>query len=614
MRMPSHLVVVLASTLVGCASAGPAAWRVAEDRRDPDLAVFMAAVHEPDAVRALGRMASPELVPAVLAALDDPRTRALAAWAIGEYGVVDGFEPTSAVGLIEALVARERDPDPAVRAAVAVAYGRLRAESGARALVADPDPRVRAAAAEGLFWLGVLAQRMPDEASVAALVALGADPDKDVRRAVALAFSRRVDARAEALLATLAAEPGDTGMFATRGLGRLTEQAPATVELLARLARDGERAVRIEATLALHDAARVPAADAREPDLTLRAARAMKTGQAAADEPSGWVRALAVEQRSAKAFDAAALKDADARVRAAATAGIAQAGDGWRAAFEGAWADADLRVRLAALDALGKVTAPDAEARLRELLASLPADPTLRGAAVEAAVARKSKALAPDLAAVAARSPEPSFVEVRETIVDGLAELEAWELLAPLAQDAAPSVRAKAARAIAQHEGRAAPPLDRRLPAPSPYLGAHRAQRIALETDEGTVVIALDGALAPTTAAAITALVERGFYDGTTFHRLVPNFVLQGGDPTGTGWGDAGFQLRDEVSEAPFDVGAVGLAKSGPDTGSCQLFVMLAPAPHLAGRYTRLGRVVSGLDVVLRLELGDVIRRARALD
>ena len=73
-----------------------------------------------------------------------------------------------------------------------------------------------------------------------------------------------------------------------------------------------------------------------------------------------------------------------------------------------------------------------------------------------------------------------------------------------------------------------------------------------------------------------------------------------------------GFQLRDEVSEGEYTTGTVGLAKAGPDTGSCQLFITLAPTPHLEGRYTIVGRVVSGMDVVQRLELGSVVTKATA--
>ncbi len=130
-----------------------------------------------------------------------------------------------------------------------------------------------------------------------------------------------------------------------------------------------------------------------------------------------------------------------------------------------------------------------------------------------------------------------------------------------------------------------------------------------LVTVRGTLRIRLDSAIAPITAREIWELAESGFYDGLTFHRVVPNFVVQGGDPRGDGWGGPGFVLPDEISLEPFDSFRVGIATSGPDTGGCQLFVTLLPADHLTGRYTNLGEVVRGREVLERLQVGDVIRK-----
>jgi len=130
-----------------------------------------------------------------------------------------------------------------------------------------------------------------------------------------------------------------------------------------------------------------------------------------------------------------------------------------------------------------------------------------------------------------------------------------------------------------------------------------------IETVRGTVRIRLDTATAPLSARAVWDLAERGFYDGLTFHRVVPNFVVQGGDPRGDGWGGPGFALADEASLTPFAAGSVGIATSGPNTGGSQLFVTLMPADHLTGHYTRMGAVVAGREVLTRLEEGDRIRK-----
>jgi cyclophilin family peptidyl-prolyl cis-trans isomerase len=99
--------------------------------------------------------------------------------------------------------------------------------------------------------------------------------------------------------------------------------------------------------------------------------------------------------------------------------------------------------------------------------------------------------------------------------------------------------------------------------------------------------------------------VTAGYYNGKYFHRIVPDFVAQAGCPRGDGYGAMDWTLRTEVGLSGFVTGAVGLASAGKDTESCQFFIMLAPAPHLDGRYTRFAHVVSGMDVAQRLVVGD---------
>jgi cyclophilin family peptidyl-prolyl cis-trans isomerase len=127
-------------------------------------------------------------------------------------------------------------------------------------------------------------------------------------------------------------------------------------------------------------------------------------------------------------------------------------------------------------------------------------------------------------------------------------------------------------------------------------------------TEQGEVVIDLDGEIAPNTAATFLALIERGFYAGLTFHRVVPDFVIQGGCPRGDGWGGPGFNIRSEWSDVPFERGTVGIAHSGKDTGGSQWFVCQSAQPHLNGRYTVFGRVAAGMDVVDRIQPGATFR------
>lgn len=148
-------------------------------------------------------------------------------------------------------------------------------------------------------------------------------------------------------------------------------------------------------------------------------------------------------------------------------------------------------------------------------------------------------------------------------------------------------------------------PAAVRDPRQPPVTLPFAAPRVVCVTDRGRFTIALDGELAPNTCAAFLDLIDRGYYDQLTFHRVVPDFVVQGGDPRGDGWGGPGYTIRSEWSPAPYVRGTVGIAHDGKDTGGSQFFVTLSEQPHLVGRYTVFGKVIDGMDVVDRMEEGD---------
>ena len=128
-------------------------------------------------------------------------------------------------------------------------------------------------------------------------------------------------------------------------------------------------------------------------------------------------------------------------------------------------------------------------------------------------------------------------------------------------------------------------------------------------TEKGEIEIELYVDLAPLTVLNFMDLARDNFYNGLVFHRVVPNFVAQGGDPRGDGWGGPPWFIRCEYSPEPFVRGTVGIATSGKDTGGSQFFITHSPQPHLDGRYTVFGQVVNGMDVVDRLVPGDVIEQ-----
>ena len=135
-----------------------------------------------------------------------------------------------------------------------------------------------------------------------------------------------------------------------------------------------------------------------------------------------------------------------------------------------------------------------------------------------------------------------------------------------------------------------------------------------IETDRGTIEIELTILDAPLTVSNFIALARKGFYNGIAVHRLVPDFVMQHGDPRGDGEGGPGAALRDEINQRPYLRGTVGMALDWKDTGGSQYLITHSPQPHLDDRYTVFGYVVNGMDVVDDVQQWDVIRRIRIWD
>jgi cyclophilin family peptidyl-prolyl cis-trans isomerase len=136
-------------------------------------------------------------------------------------------------------------------------------------------------------------------------------------------------------------------------------------------------------------------------------------------------------------------------------------------------------------------------------------------------------------------------------------------------------------------------------------------QKVTLTTTKGTIVLELKVVEAPGSVASFVALLQKNFYNGLYFHRVVPDFVAQGGDPRGDGSGSTPYNLRSELAQLNYGAGAVGLASAGKDTESCQFFFTHQPTPHLDGRYTIFAQVVQGMGVVQQLEIGDRILTAK---
>lgn len=137
---------------------------------------------------------------------------------------------------------------------------------------------------------------------------------------------------------------------------------------------------------------------------------------------------------------------------------------------------------------------------------------------------------------------------------------------------------------------------------------------VTMETDKGDIQLTLYPQHAPRTVNNFVFLANEGYYDGITFHRVIDNFMIQGGDPTGTGRGGPGYTFEDEFEGNPLkhEKGVISMANAGPNTNGSQFFITHSPQPHLNGKHTVFGEVVEGQDVVDQIQQGDAIRNVEA--
>ncbi len=145
-------------------------------------------------------------------------------------------------------------------------------------------------------------------------------------------------------------------------------------------------------------------------------------------------------------------------------------------------------------------------------------------------------------------------------------------------------------------------PKRKTYSAPPPMtIDANKQYTATIETEKGNVVLELFASGVPVTVNNFVFLARDGFYDGTTFHRVIPGFMAQGGDPTGTGTGTPGYSFDDEFTGHTHVAGALSMANSGPDTNGCQFFITYAPQHHLDGKHSVFGQLIEGMDVLKKL-------------
>lgn len=638
----------------------------AEDSRQFNESLFRSVLAQPDssvrsaAAMALGRLRDPAGLPLLVPRLLDPDSlvQTSAIFAVGILGDTAGVAP---------LLDRARSPTPLSGPAaleLVTAVARLGGERAAGFIRGVIEGRELGSREDQIYLArraALEAWRLGPRAPVDALLGLVGDIKEDTRYAAIYSLgrirarqagSRMLDAlsdRTAPQVRAIAARTLTRSYADSAGLG-----PDAVADLLTRATGDADAGVRIQAlrSLATFRVARavpkvLPLLDDPVGNVQVEAAQTLGelSGQGAVVELSR----IAVGGRGSYARRRAALL-ALARLDSATFASAApryEASGDWReraAAAEGwsRWsggrsrflADRDPRVVAAALQAwTAQVEGPDPEllAAGRRLLAG-----------TDAAV----RAVAADLIA---RAGDPADIPILVSAYRGAAT-DSFPDAALSALGALAAIRRTSAEAARQVDQEALAGI----PAPEDYLirrwaeanwpaaseawgGAYpvrtgrtledyrelarrylvgltpaRYPKVRMDIDQlGVVELELFGPEAPLTVANFLGLVDRRFFDGLRFHRVVPGFVVQAGDPRGDGWGGSRGAIRDEINRRRYGPFVLGMALSGPDTGSSQWFITLAQQPHLDGGYTVFGQVTDGVPVLLRVTQGDLIRSIR---
>ncbi|HEX5071437.1 MAG TPA: HEAT repeat domain-containing protein [Vicinamibacterales bacterium] len=596
---------------------------------------------------ALGRIGGPETLPLLIPALSDAdeSVRRTAAFAIGLVGDAQGAAP-----LEKALA----DPAASVRGRAAEALGLVGSTASASAVAAAAKncPSVIAAIPpddEGpaqspdveACRLSILALVRLKQYDALARVVLDANGQPvSAWWPVAFALQRIGDPRAATPLAALLPSPGIyTQAFALRGLATLKDARAVTHALALADRADADvrlRAVAIRALGQLADPrATAPLlvlvrARTTPANLMLEAIPALGAiGDRTAFDTlvdlfgsrSPYIRAAAMAAASRMDTDAFLLalssteRDRDWIVRAGLAGALATLPpDRARPVLLDMASDPDLRVQAAVLQALARAGAPDIDRRAIDALSS--PDMALRSAAASLLGDRKPPAAVAPLVAAYGKSVADADPSARLALLDALGAYPSPESTNTIRQaldDREWPVRLKAAALLKARGVNAAPARPAPLRQDPAFFESDRFLRpkyspqAYVETAAGTVQIQLDVVDTPSTSFAFIELARAGFFNGLKVHRLIPNFVIQAGDPRGDGEGGPGYTIRDEFTMAPFVRGSVGMALAGPETGGSQFFITVSPQPHLDARYTLFGHVVAGMDLLDRVSLGDVI-------
>lgn len=597
---------------------------IAENERRWDDGVLRGYLASEDAsVRAraclaVGRLQDSTSVPALLPMLEDPdpAVRHEALFALGQIGHASAREA------VEKYIAADDDVTAYLALEALGKIGDKASTPGIADMLRSERDALRGAAAVALW-------RLADSTAVDRLLERHDDPNTEVRWRVMYALERITAPQKIVLIAALHQDDENwlVRAYVARTLGR--QGSSRGTSYLLQMMNDEVAPVTMNAIRGLRQIADstcafCPISFTRllsnpNPHVRLLAAEALGDPFALASADSG-TRVAAIDSLRAH------VADPDGAARAAAATSLV------RILGEDAWPDAEplledysIYVRTAALQAAAQIEADWVDDLLIEKLGwnhplfermtaalALGTRKTLRAAPILRAelydqqvlmVAATASALEQmgdsssvgSLSRVYARWAGSSDADARIGLRDAL--------------------RTLAGRDYADSMEQAHPSVNEQPESyPSDYGTPPAVRGAVLHTSKGEIEWEFFTQEAPRTVDNFVKLARRGYFDTLAIHRVVPNFVMQDGDPTGTGWGGPGYSIRCEYNQLRYDPGMVGMALSGKDTGGSQWFITHSPQPHLDGRYTIFAKVVRGMEVVHQIVQGDAVWKVDILD
>jgi cyclophilin family peptidyl-prolyl cis-trans isomerase/HEAT repeat protein len=632
----------------------------AEDRLEVNSQALITASHSSkildrlDAAYAYGRIQNPGGIDPLLTLLQDQddRVREAATFNLGQFGWDTKFAGGREAEIVGELLPLLNDSNDKIRVAALEAIGKLALESTpalVTASLSDPIAPVRAEAAMALYRYHLLFQtKNPgsqaqdvSQDTLRALLSLVHDKAEAPRRNVAFYFSSIQDHRGFDAIAELAQDSDVwTRYFATVALGKQGD--PRAVDQLSGLTQDSEYTIRVAAIhslAALKSLQEVSSSTVSlletDPVVHVREALAGALGRGSNSEAaisfllgdsSDAVRVAALQswarlkKNQAEPDISASLGDPSWVIRQGAADSASELGSAGESLLLEASRDSDVRVRDSGIAGLGLIKTEAAFKAIRA--AALSDQLSERFTAVDALQGRTESGVSDLVWQIYQQSMGNSAGEtfkwngVREEAVNILAPMPGSQVTAELQQalaDPDPVVVENAIQALKSRGITDLPPALEVGLTFSPYRELHFKANplVILDTTRGQIVIECYPKSAPIHVANFVGFAQAGGYDGLPWHRVVSDFVIQGGDPDRTGFGDAGYSLRAEINSLRFDRGSVGMPRSDDfNTGGVQLFITHVPTPSLDGRYTVFGKVIQGLDVVDQIEVGDLILHA----